>query len=184
VLALVAAASPLVTENLGRTDWQMVYAASGGVLVGWLAVSALRATVPWEVIGYIVATGAMFTIGGNYLYLNQALTASVVVVAGIGLAAGAALTRLAVVAIQPDRVWRLLAFAVAALTSVRTLMYHHDVLRSPVFGWVYGERTHWIWPAVAAALALVLSVIAARSARTAKPRTQTQPGEAVAAETA
>jgi hypothetical protein len=185
VLALVAAASPFVTEDVGlRIDWPMVYAAGGGVLVGWLAVLALRAAVPWEVLGYVVAACAMSTIGGNYLYLDQALTASVVVVAGVGLAVGAALTRLAAAPISPERVWRLLVFAVAALASVRTLMYHHDVFRSPVFGWVYGERTHWIWPAVAAALALALGVIAARSARRAKPRTETQAGETRAAETA
>src|SRR5262249_21752208 len=155
VLALVAAASPLVTEDVGlRIDWPMVYAAGGGVLAGWLAVFALRAAVPWDVLGYVVAAGAMATIGRDYLDLNQALTASVVVVAAVGLVVGAALTRLTLAPIPPDRVWRLLASAVAALASVRTLMYHRDVVRSPVFGWVYGERTHWIWPAATGVLAL------------------------------
>ncbi len=185
VLALVAAASPLVTDDIGlRIDWPMVYAAGGGVLVGWLAVIALRAAVPWEVLGYVVAAGAMFTIGG-YLFGDRARTASAVLVAGVGLVAGAALTRLAAAAVQPDRAWRLLAFAVATLVSVRTLMYHRDVFRSPVFGWVYGERTHWIWPAATGVLALVLGVIAlARPARTTEPRSETQAGETPVAEIA
>jgi hypothetical protein len=177
VIVLSVSALPLVTLSStdgGLVEGSAVIVVGAAVALGGLAVARADALAPWDAIGLLVALLAVSapSLEGERT-IEPAAAAGVLatsaLIAGLGFAFGAALTRLAM---APPRLgqayggWRVVGIGVAAALLAREILLPPDLLAAYGSGSQFPDARIWLGATIVLTVALF---VAGRWIRLVKP---------------
>jgi hypothetical protein len=167
VIVLSVSALPLVTLSStdgGLVEGSAVIVVGASVALGGLAVARGDKLAPWDAIGLLVALLAVSapSLEGERTIEPAAagVLATSALIAGLGFAFGAALTRLALAPPRPGEPyggWRVVGIGVAAALLAREILLPPDLLAAYGSGSQFPDARIWLGAAIVLTIALFVA---------------------------